>query len=111
MHVRIAWEIYHHQAKQNPEKAAAVKPPEMLRPPSHMYPPSPSARPHEMQQAGPGYPPPSQSLQGRNPFDPNPLSASFLTSPSSHLGKSLSHTAITKSKFNFNSFYFRRVSV
>ncbi|KAL7028376.1 hypothetical protein ACKWTF_005815 [Chironomus riparius] len=81
MHVRIAWEIYHHQAKQNPEKAssaAGVKPEQMLRP---MYPPpsSPSVRQHEMTQP-PSFPqtaPPS--MQGR-PFDP--MTANFLSSPS-----------------------------
>jgi len=86
MHVRIAWEIYHHQAKQNPEKAssaAGVKPESMLRP--HMYPPpSPSVRPHDMPPTPSGFPSaPPQSLQGR-PFDP--ISANFLSSPSSHLG-------------------------
>lgn len=85
MHVRIAWEIYHHQAKQNPEKASSaggVKPETMLRP---MYPPpsSPSVRPHEMTTPSgfPQAPPPS--MQGR-PFDP--MTANFLSSPSS-LGK------------------------
>lgn len=85
MHVRIAWEIYHHQAKQNPDKAAAgtMKPSDMLRP--HMYqpPPSPSVRPHEMPQTPPGYPV-APGMPGRGPFDA--LSANFLGSPSSHLG-------------------------
>lgn len=86
MHVRVAWEIYHHQAKQNPEKAssvAGVKPESMLRP--HMYPPqsSPSVpRPHEMPQSPQGFPNPN-ALPGR-PFDQ--LTANFLSSPSSHLG-------------------------
>lgn len=86
MHVRIAWEIYHHQAKQNPEKAssaAGVKPESMLRP--HMYPPpsSPNVRQHELQ-APAGFPnAPPTSLPGR-PFDP--LSANFLTTASG-LGK------------------------
>lgn len=87
MHVRVAWEIYHHQAKQNPEKAssvAGVKPESMLRP--HMYPPqsSPSVpRPHEMGPQQSPFPNPG-ALPGR-PFDP--LTANFLSSPSSHLGK------------------------
>jgi hypothetical protein len=86
MHVRVAWEIYHHQAKQNPEKAssvAGVKPESMLRP--HMYPPSsPSvARPHEMPPTPTGFPNPN-ALPGR-PFDQ--LTANFLGSPSSHLGE------------------------
>lgn len=87
MHVRVAWEIYHHQAKQNPEKAssvAGVKPESMLRP--HMYPPpsSPSVpRPHEMPPTPTGFPNPN-ALPGR-PFDQ--LTANFLSSPTSHLGK------------------------
>jgi autism susceptibility gene 2 protein len=86
MHVRVAWEIYHHQAKQNPEKAssvAGVKPESMLRP--HMYPPSsPSvARPHEMPPTPTGFPNPN-AIPGR-PFDQ--LTANFLGSPSSHLGE------------------------
>lgn len=85
MHVRIAWEIYHHQAKQNPEKAnlaAGVKTESMLRP--HMYPPppSPSVRPHELTTPS-GFPQTPPSLQGR-PFDP--LSPNFLGSPAS-IGK------------------------
>lgn len=53
MHVRIAWEIYNHQQKQVDVKTAhptmvagstvAAKS-ELLRPPTHMFPP----RPHEM---------------------------------------------------------------
>lgn len=80
MHVRIAWEIYHHQAKQNPEKAssvAGVKPDVR----GHIYPPpsSPSVpRPHEMSST------PSPSFPPRT-FDP--LTANYLSSPSSHLGK------------------------
>lgn len=88
MHVRVAWEIYHHQAKQNPEKAssvAGVKPESMLRP--HMYPPpsSPSVpRPHEIPPSSAGFPNPN-SMPGRS-FDQ--LTANFLSSPSSHLGLS-----------------------
>lgn len=88
MHVRIAWEIYHHQAKQNPEKASAaivaagVKTESMLRPPMYAPPPSPNVRPHELQ-APAGFPQTPPSLQGR-PFDP--LSPNFVGSPSS-LGK------------------------
>lgn len=87
MHVRIAWEIYHHQAKQNPDKASSVKPPEqMLRPPTHMYPPPPSVRPHEIAPS-PGFPSGVPGMPGRSPFDTSPLGASFLGAPSSHLGK------------------------
>jgi hypothetical protein len=105
MHVRIAWEIYHHQAKQNPDKAAGVKPPDMLRPPSHMYPPSPNVRPHELPPNPTGYPPSAASLQGRSPFDPSPLSASFLGSPSSHLGKIHDQFLLEKQK-SINNFNF-----
>lgn len=88
MHVRVAWEIYHHQAKQNPEKAssvAGVKPESMLRP--HMYPPhsSPSVpRPHDMPSSPAGFTNPN-SLPSRS-FDQ--LTANFLSSPSSHMGLS-----------------------
>lgn len=104
MHVRVAWEIYHHQAKQNPEKAssvAGVKPESMLRP--HMYPPpsSPSVpRPHEMPQTPSGFPNPN-ALPGR-PFDQ--LTANFLSSPSSHLGKSPLRSNFLPIYFNFQLF-------
>lgn len=110
MHVRVAWEIYHHQAKQNPEKAssvAGVKPDNMLRP--HMYPPpaSPSVpRPHEMTPAPPpGFPNPS-AMPGR-PFDP--LGANFLTSPSSHLGLSAQSSQMQNNP-NMNGFQILGVS-
>ena len=44
VHVRVAWEIYHHQQKQNAEssKNGEGKPPsDALRPPSHLLPPGP----------------------------------------------------------------------
>ena len=55
VHVRVAWEIYHHQQKQHPEKGAELKPGEPLRPPSHLLPGSslPLHRPPEL---GPGTP-------------------------------------------------------
>ncbi|KAK5637809.1 hypothetical protein RI129_000010, partial [Pyrocoelia pectoralis] len=37
MHVRIAWEVYHHQQKES--KGSSVKP-DLLRTPSHLFPPS-----------------------------------------------------------------------
>lgn len=78
MHVRIAWEIYHHQAKQNPEKANSVTPSSM-KAESMMS----SVRPHELQTPS-RFPPTPPSLPTR-PFDP--LSPNnFLTSPST-LGK------------------------
>lgn len=87
MHVRIAWEIYHHQAKQNPDKAASMKTAtDMLRPPSHLYPPSAASlvRPHDLQSSP--YPP--SGLQGRpGPYESAPLPPSFMGSAASHLGK------------------------
>ena len=88
MHVRIAWEIYHHQAKQNPDKAASMKTAsDMLRPPSHMYPPSAAAaglvRPHDLPSSA--YPP--TGLPGRpGPYESAPLPPSFIGSAASHLG-------------------------
>lgn len=89
MHVRIAWEIYHHQAKQNPDKAASMKTAsEMLRPPSHMYPPSAAAaaglvRPHDLPSST--FPP--TGLPGRpSPYEPGPLPPTFMSSPASHIG-------------------------
>lgn len=87
MHVRIAWEIYHHQAKQNPDKTATpgigVKTSDMLRPPTHIFPPgSGLPRPHELQ---PSFPP--TGLPGRPPYETAPLPSSFLGGPTSHLGK------------------------
>lgn len=46
MHVRIAWEVYHHQQKET--KGSTVKP-DLLRTPSHLFPPSvPFSRPHDI---------------------------------------------------------------
>ena len=86
MHVRIAWEIYHHQAKQNPEKSITpgigVKPNDMLRPPTHIYPPGGIlTRPHDMQSS---YPPTGMSI--RPSYDASQLPASFLGGPTNHMG-------------------------
>lgn len=42
VHVRVAWEIYHHQQKQQADshKGSEVKAGEPLRPPSHLLPSS-----------------------------------------------------------------------
>lgn len=110
MHVRIAWEIYHHQAKQNPDKAAAgtMKPSDMLRP--HMYqpPPSPSVRPHEMPQTPPGYPV-APGMPGRGPFDA--LSANFLGSPSSHLGNFIAFNVLQVQDDNFMINFYRSFTI
>lgn len=50
MHVRIAWEIYHHQQKQAAEVKAGVNvggsKSDLLRPPTHLFPGPP--RPHDL---------------------------------------------------------------
>lgn len=100
MHVRIAWEIYHHQAKQNPDKANGPKPGEMLRPPSHVYPPTAGLiRPHDLPSSA--YPP--SGLSGRPPFEATPLPASFLNTPSSHLGELCDFLFDFCNQVNFNS--------
>ncbi|XP_052562443.1 proline-rich protein 36 isoform X6 [Culex pipiens pallens] len=89
MHVRIAWEIYHHQAKQNPDKAASMKTAsDMLRPPSHMYPPSSGGlvRPHDLPSSA--YPPTGMPGRPGNPYESAPLPPSFMGSAASHLGVS-----------------------
>lgn len=51
VHVRVAWEIYHHQQKQqsDPTKGLEVKPGDPLRPPSHLMPgPALHPRPPEI---------------------------------------------------------------
>lgn len=84
MHVRIAWEIYHHQAKQNPDKTATpgigVKS-DMLRPPTHIFPPGGVPRSHEIS----SFPP--TGLPGRPPYESGPMPGSFLGAPGGHLGK------------------------
>lgn len=87
MHVRIAWEILHHQKKENPEKTATIpnlcsKAAELPPRPSHMF---PSAgvmpRPHELSASFPG------GLSGRPPYETGPIPAGFLAGPPSHIGK------------------------
>lgn len=101
MHVRIAWEIYHHQAKQNPDKAASMKTAsDMLRPPSHMYPPSAAGglvRPHDLPSSA--YPP--TGMPGRpGPYESAPLPPSFIGSAASHLGMSGGFKMASKRSFN-----------
>lgn len=90
MHVRIAWEILHHQKKDNPEKTASVsigtKPTEMHRPPSHIFPTGGVLqRPHELQSTFPA------GMPGRPPYETSPMPSSFLAGPTSHLGKIIQH--------------------
>lgn len=81
MHVRIAWEIYSHQTKQNPEKTNPIKATDVLRNPSHLHSPASGnlIRTHEMIPGSYGPP------YGRNLFDSS-IHPTFLGS-SSHLGK------------------------
>lgn len=87
MHVRIAWEILHHQKKENPEKTSAAPnltkaapPTDMHRPPSHIFQTSNVLpRPPELSTT---FPP---GLQGR-PYDPTSIPSGFLAGPTSHLG-------------------------
>lgn len=87
MHVRIAWEIMHHQKKENPEKTSTAPnltkttpaPAEMQRPPSHIFPGSNVLqRPPELSTT---FPP---GLPTR--YDPGSIPAGFLAGPTSHLG-------------------------
>ena len=91
MHVRIAWEIYHHQQKQQAEaKAGGVNTKtELLRPPGHLFQTGPP--PGALGLSGPQLAPPfSAALPPTHPSGP-PVSHSvgFLSTPPSHLGKPL----------------------
>lgn len=90
MHVRIAWEIMHHQKKDNPEKSTNVpnlsKPANaasesLHRPPSHIFPPSSViSRPPDLSASFP----PNLPRQ----FDTASIpTAGFLAGATSHLGK------------------------
>lgn len=93
MHVRIAWEILHHQKKENPEKTSAAPnltktaaaPADMHRPPSHIFPPSGVlARPPELSATfPPGMP--------ARPYETAGIPSGFLTGPTSHLGMIREH--------------------
>lgn len=110
MHVRIAWEILHHQKKENPEKtsttpnltksasvavsasaaaatasaaaaaAAASSPADLHRPPSHIFPPTSVLQ--RPPELSSTFPP---GLAGR-PYETAGIPAGFL-GPASHLGK------------------------
>ncbi|XP_055935306.1 uncharacterized protein LOC129965454 isoform X3 [Argiope bruennichi] len=89
MHVRISWEIYHHQQKQQqadsqksgsgPTKTVT----DLLRPPNHLFGSIP--RPHEL-----GFSSPllgaAASLHARSPYDVSPQHPSFLGPTPAHLG-------------------------
>lgn len=89
MHVRIAWEILHHQKKENPEKTstapnltktASAPQNDMHRPPSHIFPSqSVLPRPPELSTT---FPP---GLPAR-PYETAGIPSGFLAGPTSHLG-------------------------
>lgn len=102
MHVRIAWEIYHHQQKQQAEaKAGSVvnTKTELLRPPSHLYPGGPGSG------LGIGAPPMAPpfptNIPPAHPAPPPPHPVGFLSTPASHLGN-LSHRSICEILFPAN---------
>lgn len=89
MHVRIAWEIYHHQQKQQAEAKAGGgvgTKTELLRPPGHLYPGGP---PGGLGLGGPSLPPPfpSNIPQNHPGAPPPPHPVGFLSTTPSHLGK------------------------
>ncbi|XP_063990304.1 autism susceptibility gene 2 protein-like isoform X3 [Diachasmimorpha longicaudata] len=92
MHVRIAWEIYHHQQKQQAEAKAggvvATKT-ELLRPPGHLYPGGP---PGGLGLGGPSLAPPFPSnMPPSHPgAPPPPHPVGFLSTSASHLGSGMS---------------------
>jgi hypothetical protein len=87
MHVRIAWEIYHHQQKQQAEaKAGSVvnTKTELLRPPGHLYPGAPG---NGLGLGTPSIAPPfPTNMPPAHPAPPPPHAVGFLSTPASHLG-------------------------
>lgn len=82
MHVRIAWEVYHHQQKE--AKGGTIKP-DLLRTPSHLFPPGAASLPrsHEMPFA------PSMNSHRPPPTFEQPHSVSLFGSSGSHMGMRL----------------------
>lgn len=85
VHVRIAWEIYHHQQKQNSDKGSDSKPSDPLRPPSHLLQSPSMAR-------QPDLPSGTSSLlgSGRGLFESNPHG---LLNTASHIAASFPRPA------------------
>ncbi|KAJ8928047.1 hypothetical protein NQ314_019417 [Rhamnusium bicolor] len=84
MHVRVAWEIYHHQQKSGEAKGsiAAAKPSaDLLRPPTHLFSPSVHSQrpPHELSP----FPP---SLASHRPSGKSPFGAGSTLSPFTRYG-------------------------
>lgn len=89
MHVRIAWEIYTHQSKQNSDRSNQMKTVEMLRNPTHLHHSAASSSllsRSELPLPGP-YHSSGSLLAGRSMFEAG-IPSPYLT-PSSHLGKLL----------------------
>lgn len=87
MHVRIAWEIYNHQQKQQAEaKAGGVvsTKTELLRPPGHLYPGGPASG---LGLGAPSMAPPfPTNMPSAHPAPPPPHPVGFLSTTASHLG-------------------------
>ncbi|KAG5894293.1 hypothetical protein JTB14_007437 [Gonioctena quinquepunctata] len=88
MHVRVAWEIYHHQQKSGEAKGSltsAKPPPDLLRPPTHSFSPSMHSQrpPHDLSPF-----PLSMSVHRPPSFDQAHHPGSFFGAPPGHLGKS-----------------------
>lgn len=80
MHVRVAWEIYHHQQKGDATKPGAVKT-DLLRPPTHLFSPSVHhTRPHDLTF-------PSSLPTHRAPAFDQAHPGSLFSAPPSHIGK------------------------
>ncbi|XP_060586469.1 autism susceptibility gene 2 protein-like isoform X3 [Ruditapes philippinarum] len=86
VHVRIAWEIYHHQQKNNSDKGSDSKPSDPLRPPSHLIQGPSLARPPDLPNSA------NSTLlgSGRGMFDSNPHT---LLNSASHLASSFPRPA------------------
>lgn len=85
MHVRVAWEIYHHQQKNGEAKgsiATAKATTDLLRPPTHLFSPSVHSQrpPHEMSSF-----PPLAAHHRPAAYD-QPHHGSLFTAPPGHLG-------------------------
>lgn len=80
MHVRIAWEIYHHQ--QQKQQTADIKPSKselMNRTPSHLF-PTPSRAPHELSPFSTPHRPPGTAFETHSHPAANPYAALGITS-------------------------------
>ncbi|XP_067211116.1 autism susceptibility gene 2 protein isoform X4 [Linepithema humile] len=89
MHVRIAWEIYNHQQKQQAIDAKAAgnvvnTKTELLRPPGHLYAGGPGGG---LGLGAPSMAPPfPTNMPPTHPAPPPPHPVGFLSTPASHLG-------------------------